>query len=82
MSGVCFLQVVKVEARKRSVGGHSRMTSRIGEKVKGGPNGCDERKRRNGALAICHSGDDQVIIGKLGVLKAQLGLLQVAVGLV
>lgn len=82
MSGVCFLQVVKVEARKRSVGGHSRMTSRIGEKVKGGPNGREERKWRLGALAICHFGDGQIIIRKLGVSEAQLGLLQVAVGLV
>lgn len=61
MSGVCFLQVVKVEARKRSVGGRSRMTSQIREKVKGGPNGREERNWRNGTLAICHSGDDQII---------------------
>lgn len=58
------------------------MTSRIGEKVKGRPNGCEERKWRNGALAICESGNDRIIIGKLGVLEAQLGLLQVAEGLV
>lgn len=64
MSGVCFLQVVKVEARKRSVGGHSRMTSQIGEKVKGGSNGREERKWRNGALAICHSEHDRIIVGK------------------
>lgn len=64
MSGVCFLQVVKVEARERSVGGHSRMTSRIGEILKGGPDGREERKWRNGALAICHPGHDRIIVGK------------------
>lgn len=39
-------------------------------------------KWRNGAQAICHSGHDHVIVGKYGVLEAQLGLLQVAEGLV
>lgn len=62
-----------MNARKRSVGGHLRMTSRIGEKVKGGPNGREERIRRNGVLEVCRSGDDGIIIGKLGVLGGAAG---------
>lgn len=53
-----------MEARKRSVDGHSRMTSQIGEKVKGGQNGREESKWRNGALAICRSGHYHVIVRK------------------
>lgn len=50
--------------------------------MKGGLNGREERIRRNGALVVCRSGDDGMIIGKLGVLGAQLGLLKDAVRLV
>lgn len=70
-----------MEVRKRSVGGHSRMTSRIGEKLKGGPNGSEERIRRNGVLAVCRPRHYELIIGKVGVLGAQLGLLKDTGGL-
>lgn len=41
--------------------------------MKGGPNGREERIRRNGVLEVCRSGDDGIIIGKLGVLGGAAG---------
>lgn len=53
--------------RKRSVAGRSRMTSRIGEKVKGGPNGREDKKmgEEMGLWEdICHSGHHDRIISR------------------